>query len=124
MTARRFVSLRALMCRACLVGLAWVPLLATSADRVALVIGNAAYPEGSALENPVNDARLIAAALAEGGFEVSVVEDAGLAEMEEALVEFKRAAEDAEAAWFYFAGHGIEVKGSNYLVPVDAEVVW
>lgn len=122
MTARRFVSLRALMCRACLVGLAWVPLLATSADRVALVIGNAAYPEGSALENPVNDARLIAAALAEGGFEVSVVEDAGLAEMEEALVEFKRAAEDAEAAWFYFAGHGIEVKGSNYLVPVDAEV--
>lgn len=93
-----------------------------SADRVALVIGNGAYASGNALDNPVNDARLLTAALEEGGFEVTLVEDAGLAAMEEALVKFRRDAEDAEAAWFYYAGHGIEVKGSNYLVPVDAEV--
>lgn len=118
MTACRFPSLRFLLAGASLFALT----IAHSAERVALVIGNGTYVNGNTLENPVNDAYLIGAALEEGGFEVTVIEDAGLEEMEQALVEFKRAAEGADAAWFYFAGHGIEVKGSNYLVPVDAEV--
>ncbi len=118
MTACRFLSPCFL-----LAGASWFALtFAEAAERVALVIGNGAYLNGNTLENPVNDARLIGAALEEGGFEVTVVEDAGLAEMEQALVEFRRSAEGADAAWFYFAGHGIEVKGSNFLVPVDAEV--
>ena len=97
-------------------------LPAHAAERVALVIGNAAYAHGTPLENPLNDARGVAAALKEAGFETILAENTGLAAMEEKVLAFRRAADGAKAAWFYYSGHGVEVKGSNYLVPVDADV--
>ena len=93
-----------------------------ASDRVALVIGNNAYQNGSQLRNPINDAKAVAAALKGAGFEVLVAEDARLVAMEQKLLEFSRAAKGAKAAWFYYSGHGAEVKGTNYLIPVDAAV--
>jgi Caspase domain len=95
---------------------------AQAAERVALVIGNGAYQNGSVLVNPVNDAQLLANALQAAQFEVTLAKDAGHADMEKAIINFRRSAEGAKAAWFFYAGHGLEVKGSNYLVPVDAQV--
>lgn len=90
--------------------------------RVALVIGNSAYPGGDLpkLTNPVHDADDIAAALRGFGFQVIERKDVGLREMNDAVAEFGRQAANADAALFYFAGHGIQIKSQNYLVPVDA----
>lgn len=93
-----------------------------AADRVALVVGNGAYVNGSTLENPANDATLLADSLRSAGFDVALVTDGSLEAMEKALVEFGRAAREAKAAWFFYAGHGLEVKGQNFLVPFDAVV--
>lgn len=97
-------------------------LQSPAADRVALVIGNNAYQHGTPLKNCVNDAKAVAAGLQACGFEVSLVTDTSLANLEAKLREFKQAATRAQAAWFYYAGHGAEVAGSNYLIPVDAQV--
>lgn len=104
-----------------------VTLLSTAlpcfaAERVALVIGNNAYRFGTPLSNCINDAEAMAKALKEVGFEVIVAKDASLEQMEAKLIEFRRVAQGAKAAWFFYSGHGVEVKGANYLVPVDAEV--
>jgi len=88
--------------------------------RIALVIGNSHYST-SPLPNPVNDARDITATLQSLGFEVMLVTDARLREMEEAIDNFSRKAHDATALFFY-AGHGLQVDGENYLVPIDAEM--
>lgn len=93
-----------------------------AAERVALVIGNNAYRAVNPLNNCINDARAVAKTLKEVGFEVTLVEDASLEQMEAKVLEFRRAAQGAKAAWFFYSGHGAEVKGTNYLVPVDAEV--
>jgi formylglycine-generating enzyme required for sulfatase activity len=90
------------------------------AERVALVIGNNAYQHSGMLKNAVNDATGVAGALRAAGFEVSLVTDAGHKEMEDKVKEFRHKAQGADAAWFYYSGHGMEVKGGNYLVPVDA----
>ena len=90
------------------------------ADRVALVIGNAAYVEASALlTNPVRDARAMALTLDDLDFEVSVAEDADVEEMEEAVLEFIGRVRPGDTAVFYYSGHGIELDGENYLLPVD-----
>jgi hypothetical protein len=89
--------------------------------RVALVIGNGAYPT-AALKNPVNDARDMAAALRSLGFEVILRENASLAQMERAVDEFWGQLKRGGAGLFYFAGHGLQVNGKNYLVPVDAKL--
>ncbi len=104
--------------------------------RVALVIGNSAYSSASLLKNPVNDARDIANALARVGFSgvtpnvstdsVSDVEplvplfNLNYDRLRRAIAAFARIAEDADQAVFYYAGHGIEVGGRNYLIPIDA----
>lgn len=88
-------------------------------QRVALVIGNSAYATAP-LRNPVNDARAMARTLRELGFEVIARENASLKQMLDAVREFGRRSERAQAGLFYFAGHGIQIKGRNYLVPVDA----
>jgi len=93
-----------------------------AAERVALVIGNNAYKYGTPLNNCINDARAVTKALKDVGFQVIVAEDAGLEQMEAKVLEFRRASQGAKAAWFFYSGHGVEVKGANYLVPVDAEV--
>lgn len=105
--------------------LAWAvacSAMAHAQDRVALVIGNGAYTANSVLPNPVNDAKEIAASLERLGFFVTTANDAGFDQMRRALLDFGRVARRAEIAIVYFAGHGIEVGGENWLVPVDAEL--
>jgi hypothetical protein len=89
--------------------------------RVALVIGNAAY-QNAPLKNPVNDARDMASALRGLGFEVILRENASLRQMEDAVDELWRRLKAGGAGLFFFAGHGLQVAGRNYLVPVDARL--
>lgn len=102
-----------------LIGLAG---LVIGAERVALVIGNNAYTHGGVLENPVNDAKAVKLSLESVGFQVTMITDASHQKMEGAVTDFRKAADGAEAALFYYAGHGLEVGGRNYLVPIDAKV--
>ena len=89
--------------------------------RVALVIGNSNYQHVGRLRNPVNDAAAIATLLRSAGF--AVVEprsDIGMVQMRRAISDFAETTRDSDIAVIYFAGHGIEVDGTNYLIPVDA----
>lgn len=108
--------------RLLLVLLALLPLPAPAADRVALVIGMARYAHIEPLANTVNDARLIAQTLEGIGFEVTLVTDAGYQDLRRTMDAFAFRAETADLALIYFAGHGVEVQGENYLIPVDAQV--
>ena len=89
--------------------------------RVALVIGNAKYKEAP-LINPVNDARDMAAALQRTGFEVIMAVDATQKEMNRAIARFGERLQQDSVALFYYAGHGMQVRGKNYLIPIDAEI--
>ena len=89
--------------------------------RVALVIGNSSYKVG-ALRNPVNDAQAIAASLNELGFEVVLRENASLRDMIEAFRQFSISAKTASVRVVFYAGHGVQLKGRNYLLPVDTEI--
>ena len=94
-----------------------------SGERLALVIGNGSYHVG-ALDNPVQDARLIARTLRKYGFKVDVVEDADRNEFLIALDRFEKKLETAKpgtAALFYYSGHGVQWAGRNFLIPVDIE---
>jgi hypothetical protein len=91
-------------------------------NRLALVIGNAAY-RNSPLLNPVNDARLMESALREAGFTVIKAENASLREMRRLLRDFgDRLKQNGGVGLFYFAGHGLQVRGENYLVSVDSDI--
>src|ERR1700686_377565 len=90
--------------------------------RVALVIGNGSYKSVPTLPNPLNDAEDVAAAFGRLGFDVQRVANAGFDDFRKALLEFNSRAHDADVAVVFYAGHGIEVGGENYLVPVDAEL--
>jgi uncharacterized caspase-like protein len=91
--------------------------------RVALVLGNSAYQNVPPLANPVNDGAVIAATLKDAGFEVvDSRHDLPAAETRRALRDFADRARDADIAVVYYAGHGIEVDGTNYLIPVDAKL--
>ncbi|WP_171175074.1 caspase domain-containing protein [Ruegeria sp. HKCCD8929] len=90
--------------------------------RIALVIGNSAYGSVTALDNPSNDARLISRRLNELGFEVTELTDSDQVAMKRAIAQFGRdlrAAGSEAAGLFYYAGHGVQSFGSNYLLPVD-----
>ncbi len=89
--------------------------------RLALVIGNSAYRE-SPLRNPVNDVRAMAQKFKELGFTVLAHENATKRTMEAAIIEFGRRLAEGGVGAFYYAGHGLQVRGRNYLVPVDAEI--
>jgi parallel beta-helix repeat protein len=94
---------------------------AEAAKRVALVIGNSNYENVTDLTNPVNDANLMEQTLKLAGFEVIRKNDLDQRGMKLAMIEFGRTLKQgAEASMFYYAGHGIEVNGHNYLVPVDS----
>jgi hypothetical protein len=95
--------------------------VAAAEQRVALVIGNGQYKD-SPLLNPVNDARAIGEALARAGFRVVEKENIGRAEMQLALRDFGDALKGGGVGLFYFAGHGVQVKGRNFLIPVDASI--
>jgi carboxyl-terminal processing protease len=94
--------------------------------RVALVIGNSAYQgDLPALPNPANDAKLMARTLKSVGFDVVEAEDASQDQMKQAIAEFsdKLAAAGSEGTGlFFYAGHGLQVAGENYLIPVDAKI--
>lgn len=116
----------ALLARCCaLIGLA-MQLLVTPAladeRRVALVIGNSAYKNAPALPNTINDARDMTASLRKVGFEVVDGVDLDKRGMDMALTRFARLAQDADAVMFYYAGHGFQFNGENYLVPIEARV--
>lgn len=90
------------------------------AQRVALVIGNGAYEGASPLANPVNDTRLVSDSLRRAGFTtVDVKTNLGKQAFDRALRDFAMRADGAEVALVYFAGHGIEVGGVNWLMPTD-----
>lgn len=93
-----------------------------ASKRVALVIGNSNYEAVSQLENPRNDSTDVAAALERLGFDVMLFHDLNYDKMRRNLREFSRRAQGSERALVYFAGHGIEVNGTNYLIPVDAQL--
>jgi uncharacterized caspase-like protein len=90
-------------------------------DRIALVIGNAAY-KNDPLDNPVNDARLVAQSLKKAGFTVSLQENLDRRRLVDALNEFSNRLGENTIAVLYYAGHGLQLSERNYLIPVDAEI--
>ena len=91
--------------------------------RVALVLANSAYQNVAPLANPANDGAVVASTLKDAGFDVvDYRRDLPAAETRRALRDFADRARDADIAVIYYAGHGIEVDGSNYLIPVDARL--
>jgi len=106
---------------AALAGLAVPPGLADG-KRVALVIGNSTYRNVPTLPNPANDGADIAAALTRLGFAVTLVTNASFDQMRRGLIAFGRDAAGADMAAVFFAGHGMEISGENWLIPVDAEL--
>jgi Caspase domain len=93
----------------------------TAAKRVALIIGNGAYERAAQLPNPSRDAAAIGKLMRQAGFDsVEVKTDLGVTALRRALREFSDTVVDADIAVLFYAGHGIEVSGVNYLIPVDA----
>lgn len=90
--------------------------------RLALVIGNSDYKHAGELPNPRNDAADMATALEKLGFEVIKGVDLDKQSMEQTLRQFASALSDAELGLFFYAGHGLQVNGKNYLVPIDARL--
>jgi len=92
----------------------------SAAGRVALVIGNSAYQALPVLPNPANDATDVAAELGEMGYDVTVRTNATRAEMANVVARFAEKMQGAELALLFYAGHGVQLNGENYLLPVDA----
>src|SRR2546430_15510569 len=99
------------------------PGTAADPSRIALVVGNNAYPQ-SPLVNAANDARLMAQVLGEAGFKVDARVGAAATSMTQSVRDFGKAAASPEVklALFYYAGHGAQVDWQNFLVPVDTKV--
>ncbi|RZN00577.1 caspase (peptidase), partial [Bradyrhizobium genosp. SA-3] len=113
--------------RLCPLLLALALLLGTdpafAGKRVALVLANSAYQHAPSLANPVNDGSVMAKTLKEAGFDVvESRHDLSALDTRRVLRDFADATRDADIAVVYYAGHGIEVEGSNYLIPVDAKL--
>src|ERR1043166_6862757 len=105
-----------------LVSLLWADR-AFADTRVALVIGNSAYQHVPALTSPANDAKAMAAMFEKGGFTVITTQyDASNLQFKRTIRQFEDAAAGADIAVIYYAGHGIEIHGTNYLIPVDAKL--
>ncbi|WP_083748956.1 caspase family protein [Pelomonas sp. KK5] len=94
---------------------------AGSSQRVALVIGNGAYKDAP-LSNPTNDARTMAEALRGAGFKVTLRENADVREMQARIREFGDQLRHGGVGLFFFAGHGMQIKGRNYLIPVASTI--
>lgn len=117
----------AAMGRLLAVALAFLTCLSLGADaavgrRVALVVGNGTYEDAGTLANPVNDALDMAAKLRAVGFEVIEGHDLGKRDLERKVGEFSDRLAGADVGLFFYAGHGLQVDGRNFLVPVDARV--
>ena len=105
-----------------LICMAFTASAANAEKRVAFVVGNGAYKNVAQLPNPPIDAKAMAGVLRNVGFEV--VEGTNLTrdKMTEKLLEFGKRAQGADVAVFFYAGHGIAISGTNYLLPVDADI--
>jgi len=99
------------------------PTASAPERRVALVIGNAAYQYTAPLQNPVSDAQDIARVLKELQFQVILKTDATLDTMRDAIFQFGEQLKGGGVGLLYYSGHGMQVKGENYLLPIDAKVV-
>jgi uncharacterized caspase-like protein len=97
------------------------PMPTGQESRVALVIGNGAYAD-MPLRNPVSDARAMGQALADCNFQVILLENAPKRAMDEAIRDFGGRIRNGAVGLFYYAGHGVQVKGENYLVPIGADL--
>jgi uncharacterized caspase-like protein len=93
-----------------------------SGKKVALVMGNSAYKHAVELPNPKNDAKLMAETFRTAGFTVIEGEDLDKTAMSALVDQFTEIAYDADVAVVYYAGHGLQVDGRNYLVPIDAQL--
>lgn len=110
----------------------WLPLITllflfapagAEARKVALVIGNGDYANTSRLANPANDIRIIAASAKQAGFDdVTVAADLAVNDFQKTMRDFRAKADGAEVAMVYYAGHGIEAQGKNWLIPTDAQL--
>lgn len=101
----------------------FAPLSAQAAERrVALVIANSAYAQIDPLKNPVNDGKLVSDALKKAGFTVDLRDNLNLSQFMHALRDFRGQADGADVALIYYAGHGAQADGQNYLIPTDAEM--
>ena len=119
---KRIVSAFVLLLAVAVAGLPITARAATGKEpRIALVIGNSKY-SFSPLKNPANDARMIAGALRAVGFEVIEKIDASRRDMRRSMIRFGRRLGKGGVGLFYYAGHGIQISGDNYLIPVDAEI--
>ena len=95
---------------------------ASSATRQALVIGNSEYEYAGRLRNPVNDARAIGSTLQQLGFEVTTLTNLDQRQMERSIKQFGRQLRDSKGVgFFYYAGHGMQFNGENYLLPTDID---
>lgn len=110
--------MRFLLILGAIVGLSW--LSPAEARRAALIIGNSNYVHATSLPNPPRDAALVAESARKAGFDVTMVSDLTKTDFDQALREFRQKADGAEVALIYYAGHGIQSGGSNWLIPVDA----
>ena len=96
---------------------------AAAERRVALIVGNANYEHAGALSNTINDANAVSAMLTRAGFDVvDERRDVGVVDFKRAIREFFASASTADIAVVYYSGHGIEIGGVNYLIPVDAKL--
>jgi Caspase domain len=120
--ARLLLNWPRLIALTALIGIAAVVPAHAEGSRVALVIGNGAYRKVPELPNPPRDASDVGDALERMGFAVTRLTNADLAQTKKALADFGEAAAHAEAAIVFYAGHGIEAGGENWLIPVDAEI--
>jgi uncharacterized protein (TIGR02145 family) len=90
--------------------------------KLAIVMGNSNYINGGALKNPVNDAILMSETLTKLGFDVISITNSTKDDMDKAILNYWRLLAGYDVALFYYAGHGVQVEGTNYLIPVDAEL--
>ena len=103
--------------------LAYADLAQAAADRIALVMGNSGYQTLPRLRNPVNDARLMTKTLQASGFVVITVLDADQKTMKRAMLRFtRRLRKTGASGLFYYAGHGVQVAGENYLIPLGIDL--
>lgn len=105
-----------------LIGLTALPCAGNAQSRVALVVGNSTYQNQTALPNPISDANDMSAALRRLNFDVTTLTNATYDTMRRALIPFSQKANGAEMAVVFFAGHGVEIGGENYLIPIDAQL--
>ena len=97
------------------------PAAASVRNAHALVIGNAAYPGSGRLDNPVNDAKAISQKLRSMGFTVTTVNDANRQKLVQSMAQFRRTAAAADISLLFYSGHGVQIFGTNYMLPTDVD---